>query len=214
MSAARAQPLLFPLFLKLEGRRVLVVGAGKVAASKLATLRGTGADVLVIAPALGAGIAAAEAAGDCTVLCRPFAEADLQGAWLVIAAATPEVNRAVATAAGPRCVFVNAVDDPAPASAYAGGVVRRDGVTLAISTAGRAPALAGLLREALDTLLPPDLGAWVAEASGLRAGHKAKRVPLAERRPLLLRALNRIYGHEYGDEYGNEYGHESEQERP
>ena len=218
MSTAPAPaPLLFPLFLKLEGRKVLLVGAGGVAASKLATLRGTGAEVLVVAPEIGAGIAAAEAAGECAVLRRPFVEGDLQGAWLAIAAAPPEVNRAVAAAAGKLFVFVNAVDDPAPASAYAGGVVRREGVTLAISTAGRAPALAGLLREALDALLPPELGAWVAEASSLRAGHKAAKIPLAERRPLLLRALNRIYGqeseheseHESGNESGNEPGNES-----
>ena len=67
-----------------------------------------------------------------------------------MAAATPEVNRDVARLAEARHVFVNAVDDPPNATAYLGGVVRRDGVTLAISTAGHAPALAGLLREALD----------------------------------------------------------------
>jgi uroporphyrin-III C-methyltransferase/precorrin-2 dehydrogenase/sirohydrochlorin ferrochelatase len=125
---------------------------------------------------------------------RAFEPADLSGAWLAIAAATPEVNRAVAAAAAERCVFVNAVDDPSPASAYAGGVVRREGVTVAISTAGTAPALAGLLREAIDGLLPSALGSWLAEAAALRVEHKAAGIPLASRRPLLLRALNRLYG--------------------
>ena len=94
MSAA-AEPLLFPLFLKLAGRKVLVVGAGTVAASKLLTLRGTGARITVVAPAVGDAL---RAAADDTVAIeqRPFAPADLSGAWLVIAAATPEVNRAVA----------------------------------------------------------------------------------------------------------------------
>lgn len=189
-----AEPLLFPLFLKLSLRKVLVVGAGPVAASKLLTLEGTGARVTVVAPAACDGVAQAEAEGRVRLLRRAFEPADLSGAWLVIAAATPEVNRAVAAAAGERCVFVNAVDDPAPASAYAGGVVRRAGVTVAISTAGKAPALAGLLREALDGLLPVELGAWIAQAATLRAQHKADGVPLAARRPLLLRALNRLYG--------------------
>ena len=73
-----------------------------------------------------------------------------------------------------RQVFVNAVDDPANASAYLGGVVRRAGVTFAISTDGRAPALAGLLREGLDAALPEEeLEAWVAEAERLR-----ERTPL------------------------------------
>ena len=68
-----------------------------------------------------------------------------------------DVNRQVLAAAERRQLFVNAVDDPAHATAYLGGVVRRDGVTIAISTDGRAPALAGLLREALDAWLPADL---------------------------------------------------------
>jgi hypothetical protein len=82
-----------------------------------------------------------------TITQRPFEPADLDGVWLVVAAATPEVNRQVAEVAETRRVFVNAVDDPANASAFLSGVVRRDGVTLAISTSGQAPALVALLRE-------------------------------------------------------------------
>ena len=85
-----------------------------------------------------------------TLLQRPFQESDLDGAWWVVAAAPPEINRQVGVAAEARRLFVNAVDDPHNATAYLGGVVRRDDVTIAISTGGRAPALAGLLREALD----------------------------------------------------------------
>ena len=72
-------------------------------------------------------------------------------------------------------LFVNAVDDPAHATAYLGGVVRRDGVTVAISTDGRAPALAGLLREALDAWLPGDLDAWMAAADEARREWKRDR---------------------------------------
>ncbi|HEY5677728.1 MAG TPA: hypothetical protein VIR81_13130, partial [Myxococcales bacterium] len=63
----------------------------------------------------------------------------------------------------------------------------------AVSTEGRAPALAGLVREALEALLPADLGRWTALAEGLRAEWKARKVPMAERRPLLLRALEALY---------------------
>lgn len=184
-----AAPLLFPLFLKLDGRKVLVVGGGKVAAAKIGTLQGTGAAVSVVAPEVLPEIEGSVA----SVERRAFAAGDLEGAWLVIAAAPPEVNRAVAAAAAPRCLFVNAVDDPAPASCYAGGVVRRAGVTFAISTAGTAPALAGLLREALDAVIPGDLARWIAEARALRTQQKQAGVPMEERRPLLLRALNRLY---------------------
>ena len=118
---------LLPLFVSLTGRRVVLVGGGPVAAAKLVQLLAAGAEVLVIAPEVHADILAAGA----LIACRPFVPADLDGAWLVVAAATPDVNRQVAEAAEPRRVFVNAVDDPANATAFLSGVVRRDGVTLA-----------------------------------------------------------------------------------
>jgi uroporphyrin-III C-methyltransferase/precorrin-2 dehydrogenase/sirohydrochlorin ferrochelatase len=180
---------LLPIFVNLAGRRVVLVGGGAVAASKLATLRGTGADVLVVAPEVHADIDRAGVA----IVRRRFVASDLDGAWLVVAAATPPVNRQVADAAEARHVFVNAVDDPANASAFLSGVVRRNGVTLAISTSGDAPGLTALLREAIDHLLPRELGEWVEQSRRQRAGWKRDRIPLAERRPLLLEALNRLY---------------------
>jgi siroheme synthase-like protein len=182
-------PLLFPTFLKLAGRSVLVVGGGRMAASKLPALAEAGALVTVVAPEVRPEIEAA----DVELLRRGFVAEDLDRAWFVVAAATPEVNEQVARAAEERRVFVNAVDDPRRASAYQGGVVRRSGVTLAISTGGEAPALAGLLREALDAVLPADLDTWVAEARRLKTGWRRDRVPMTERRPLLLSALNQLY---------------------
>jgi siroheme synthase-like protein len=111
----------------------------------------------------------------------------------VIAAATPDVNRQVAAAAEVRRIFVNAVDDPANASAFLSGVVRRDGVTVAISTRGTAPALTALLREALDDLLPADLEKWLEEAHRQRLTWRKNGLAMKERRPLLLEALNRLY---------------------
>jgi uroporphyrin-III C-methyltransferase/precorrin-2 dehydrogenase/sirohydrochlorin ferrochelatase len=184
-----SRPSVFPAFLKLAGRPVLVVGGGPVASSKLPALLEAGALVTVVAPEVRPEI---EAAG-VGVRRRRFAAEDLDGVWFVVAAATPEVNEQVARAAEERRVFVNAVDDPRRASAYLGGVVRRDGVTVAISTDGAAPALAGLLRESLDAVLPPDLPAWVAEARRLKTGWRRDGVPMAARRPLLLDALNRLY---------------------
>ena len=181
---------LYPAFLKLDGRRVVVVGGGPVATSKLPALLDAGADVTVVAPEMTSGIDAAPVVR----IRRAFEPADLDGAWLAVAAATPAVNRAVAEAAEARQLFVNAVDDPANASLYLGGVVRRAGVTFAISTDGRAPALAGLLREGLDALLPEaDLAQWMDEASKLRLRWRAETVPLPARRPALLAALVRLY---------------------
>lgn len=182
-------PALFPVFLKLEGRRVLVVGGGRVAEAKLAGLLAGGALVTVVAPEVREGIASAPVA----TLLRPFQPEDVKGAWLVVAAAPARVNREVLAAAEARGVFVNAVDDPAHGSVYTGGVLRRGGVTIAVSTEGRAPALAGLLREALEAVLPEDVGGWVEAGAALREEQRRARVPVAERRPLLLQALNRIY---------------------
>jgi siroheme synthase-like protein len=188
-SARSSVITLFPAFLKLHGRRVVVVGAGPVAASKLAALKAAGAALVVVAP----DVCDAVAAAGVRIERREFRPADLDGAWFVVAAAPPDVNRRVAEEAERRQLFVNAVDDPSNASVYLGGVVRRGGVTLGISTNGAAPALAGLLREALDALLPADLDTWSARANELRRSWRARAIPMEARRPELLDALNALY---------------------
>jgi siroheme synthase-like protein len=182
-------PLMLPLFLDLSGRRVVLVGGGIVAAAKLGPLLEARANVHVIAPEIRAEI---ERAG-VPFERRRFEPDDLNETWLAIAAATPEVNRQVAEAAEVRRIFVNAVDDPAHASAFLSGVVRRGDVTLAISTHGAAPALTALLREALAELLPEDLDAWLDEARRQRATWKKNGVAMNQRRSLLLDTLNRLY---------------------
>ena len=145
--------------------------------------------MLVVAPEVHPDIENAGVA----IVRRGFKASDLRDAWLVVAAATPAVNRVVAEAAESQRVFVNAVDDPANASAFLSGVVRRDGVTIGISTNGDAPGLTSLVRAALDDLLPRELGQWMAEARRQRTIWKRDGVPMEERRPLLLEALNRLY---------------------
>jgi siroheme synthase-like protein len=198
---------LLPLFLNLTGRAVLLVGGGVVAAAKLTQLVAAGATVRLVAPEVRdeiAGLARSLPPHDIgserhsfvpqiTIVKRPFEPADLDGVWLVVAAATPDVNRQVAEAAERLRLFVNAVDDPANASAFLSGVVRRDGVTLAISTSGEAPALTSLLREGLDAMLPRDLAAWVDEARVERAAWRREGLAMEERKPRLLRALNALY---------------------
>lgn len=180
---------LYPVFLKLAGRPVLLVGGGHVAAAKVEGLLTAGATVTVVAPDVRPEL---ERAG-VVVQRRRFEDADVDGMWWVIAAAPPEVNRQVQAAAEARRVFVNAVDDPAHATAYLGGVVRRGDVAVAISTAGRAPALAGLLREAIEALVPADIGAWMAAADEARRQWKRDGVAMDQRRPMLLRVLNELY---------------------
>ena len=199
---------LLPLFLNLTGRSVVLVGGGPVATAKLRQLLAAGAWVTVVAPEITDEIAAVVARPvqgrdrgaegparhpGVTLAKRPFVPADLDGAWLVVAAATPEVNRHVADVAETLRIFVNAVDDPANASAFLSGVVRRDGVTLAISTSGAAPALTALLREGLEALLPRDLAAWMWQARAARVAWRRDGVPMEGRKPRLLQALNDLY---------------------
>ena len=191
--AAAGTDRLFPVFLKLERRKVVLVGGGPVASAKLATLVGTGARVTVVAPEVTAEITSTPGI---VIILRRFVARDLDDAWFVVAAASPQVNREVAAAAEQRGLFVNVVDDRAHGSAYTGGVFRRGGITIAVSTEGRAPALAGLLREGLEAVVPEEIDAWVFAAQTLRQQQRADGVTMTERRPLLLRALNRLYERE------------------
>jgi uroporphyrin-III C-methyltransferase / precorrin-2 dehydrogenase / sirohydrochlorin ferrochelatase len=183
---------LLPLFVNLTRRQVVLVGGGRVAAGKLPQLVAAGARVRVIAPDISPAIAACRHA-DVELIRREFVASDLDDVWLVVAAATPDANRQVAAAAEQRRVFVNAVDDPSNASAFLSGVVRRDGVTIAISTNGDAPALTALVREAVDALLPNELDTWMDIARTARLEWKRDGVPMEERKPRLLEALNTKY---------------------
>lgn len=195
MSAPDSAPLfpLFPLFLKLAGRPVLLVGGGPVATAKAQALLEAGAQLTVVSPQIRPELLGLLSGTGAVVHQREFVAADLEGAWLVVAAAPPAVNRQVLAAAEPRRLFVNSVDDPQAATAYAAAVVRKGPVTLAVSTGGTAPALAGLLREGLEAVLPEEIALWGTVADQARQQWKAEGRPMAERRSLLLAALNRLY---------------------
>ncbi len=182
-------PPLYPLFLQLEGRRVVVVGGGPVGREKGLALVQAGAKVRVVAPAIDVDLAAAVDEAHA----RAFAAQDLDDAWLVVSAAPPAVNREVRAAADARRVFCLAVDDVASCTAIGAARLQRGALTIAISSGGAAPALVALLRRALDALLPDDMGEWERTATRARAEWKREGLPMAERRPRLLRALNDLY---------------------
>jgi precorrin-2 dehydrogenase/sirohydrochlorin ferrochelatase len=180
---------LFPIFLKLTGRRCVVVGAGHLAESKIASLRAADAAVTVIAPQASASIAEQAAAGELTLHSRPYRQGDLAGAFLVVAATNaPAVNRAVFAEATATGVLCNAVDDPPFCDFYFPSVVRRGDLQIAISTAGNSPALAQQLRKDLNEQLPLNLGDWLADLGNLRREVVAAE-PLNEERRLILHEL-------------------------
>ena len=180
--------VLFPVFLDLKGKIVLVVGAGIVATRKIDELAAMGATLRVVAPRVTVEIEARASAGELTLERRAFAERDVDGAWFVVASTDDaEAQRAVADACERARVFCIAVDDPPNASAYGGGVVRRGPVTIAISTSGEAPAVARLLRELLEQVLPDE--DYLDAARALREKWKADKTPMASRFGELVQAF-------------------------
>ncbi|HEX3343216.1 MAG TPA: bifunctional precorrin-2 dehydrogenase/sirohydrochlorin ferrochelatase [Polyangiaceae bacterium] len=185
---AEAEAGLFPLFLKLAGKCVLVVGAGPVAERKIESLLETAAEVRVVAPEATEGVERLATEGRVAWRARPFEDADVDGAWLVFAATSaPEVQAQVARATSARRVFCVAVDDPENASAYSGSLVRRPPFTIAISSGGATPALTRLVREVLEQVLPGE--GWVEHATRLRAKWLAEGTPMADRFAELVRAF-------------------------
>ena len=178
-----------PIFLKLEGRRGLVVGAGTVALDKIAVLLETGAQLRVVAPEAREEMRELVRAGRIEWVQRAFAPSDLEGCFLAIAATdAPEVNAAVYQAARARNILCNSVDDIPNCDFFFGSVVSRGDLQIAISTAGESPALAQRLRREIDEQLPQDLGPWVKAIGGLRREILATH-PRGEERRLILHEL-------------------------
>jgi precorrin-2 dehydrogenase/sirohydrochlorin ferrochelatase len=160
---------LFPMFLKLDGRRCLVVGAGRIADGKAEGLLRAGADVTVIAPEANDSVRALAAAGRVTWHQREVQAGDTAGFFLVVAGTNvAAVNRAVVDEARAANILVNAVDDPPYCDFYYGSIVERGDLQIAISTAGESPALAQRLRKEIDAQLPANTGEWLAEVGKLR----------------------------------------------
>jgi siroheme synthase-like protein len=180
---------LLPIWIRLERRPVLVVGAGTVALAKIESLRFTGAEITVVAPTAAPQFLELVENGEVTWHARDFEPSDLDGVFLVIAATNdPAVNRAVYEEALRRNVLCNAVDDPPNCDFYFGSVVARGDLQIAISTAGESPALAQRLRREIDEQLPHDLGPWLTELGNLRREIRAN-APAGPARNLLLHEL-------------------------
>jgi siroheme synthase-like protein len=184
-------PSLFPVFLKLAGRAVLVVGAGPVAERKVEALVEAGARVRLVSPDATADLGRMADEGRLQWVPRRFEERDVEGAWLVVSATgDPDTQRRVTAAAEARRLFVLAVDDPPNASAYSGAIVRRPPFLVAISSSGATPALTRVLREIIEQLLPGPR--WVEEARALRQRWLADGIPMGDRFGDLVRHLKDV----------------------
>jgi precorrin-2 dehydrogenase/sirohydrochlorin ferrochelatase len=160
---------LFPMFLQLEGKRCLVVGAGKVGEPKIGGLIGTGASIYVIA--LEASDAAHGWARDkkITLELRAFVPEDLDGmALAVVATSSHSVNETIYREAQRRAVLCNVVDVPEYCDFYYPAVVRRGDLQIAVSTNGQSPSLAQKIRQQLERQFGPGYAQWVSELGATR----------------------------------------------
>jgi len=180
---------LLPIFVNLEGRRCLLVGAGTVALEKVTTLLKTGVWLRVVAPQARAEMRTLAIEERIEWIEKPFEPADLDGHDLVIAATDfPEVNDAVYRAALERGILCNSVDDIPNCDFFFGSLVSRGDLQIAISTAGESPAVAQRLRKEIDAALPDDLGEWLSDLGELRREVLANH-PRSEERKALLHQL-------------------------
>jgi siroheme synthase-like protein len=144
----------YPVNLVVADRRCVVVGAGRVAARKVAALLDAGAAVCVVALDVGSEVRDWAEAGQLALEERAFEPADLDGAWLATTATgDPAVDHAVAQAADARGIWVNSADDPANCTFTLMSVVRQGDLVVTIGTGGRSPALAAWLKTRLEAEL-------------------------------------------------------------
>ncbi|MFM5082877.1 siroheme synthase CysG [Aeromonas veronii] len=179
-----------PIFCRLDNKPVLLVGGGEVAERKARLLLDAGAHLTVVAPELDPELAELAANGSIEWLAGEFASEQLAGKWLVVAATDRrEVNALVYQSANQAQIFANVVDDPKRSSFIMPSIIDRSPLMVAISSGGKAPVLARLLREKLEALLPQHLGAVATFAGSLRDRVKARFASMGERRRFWERLL-------------------------
>jgi precorrin-2 dehydrogenase/sirohydrochlorin ferrochelatase len=188
---------LFPIFLKLEGRRVLVVGAGTIAEQKLGGLLNACAEIHVVAPLANPSIQRLAADNKLLWSQREYVSADLDDVALVVAATgNPEINERVYRDADSRAIFCNAVDEPDRCHFYYPAVVQRGDLQIAISTAGHSPALAQRIRQELEQRFDETYGEWLAWLGTIRRRLFRSAIDPQRRRNALHRlACHEVYEH-------------------
>ena len=180
---------LYPVFLKLQGRKVLIVGGGAVAEEKIHAVLRSATDVTVLAPKVNERIRDWVEYGFLRHVAEEYRPGIVRDYFLVIACTDSEaVNHAIYEEARQAGVLCNSVDDPDYCDFYSPAVVSRGDLQIAISTGGNSPALAQRIRKQLEQEFGPEYGPWVAWLGRLRAA-VLKALPRSESRKQLLHLL-------------------------
>jgi precorrin-2 dehydrogenase/sirohydrochlorin ferrochelatase len=178
---------LFPMFVKLDGRSCLVVGAGEIGEGKVGSLLDAGATVCVVAPQATTRVHEWDSTGAIKWQRRKFIPDDLDGKFLVVAATpSPKVNALVFEEARSRKVLCNSVDDPPHCDFFYAAVVRRGDLQIAISTNGKSPALAQRLRKRFERQFGPEYADKINELGAIRERLFCSSMEPARRRKVLL----------------------------
>ncbi|MGB0005819.1 MAG: bifunctional precorrin-2 dehydrogenase/sirohydrochlorin ferrochelatase [Candidatus Sulfotelmatobacter sp.] len=183
---------LFPMFLKLEGKRCLVVGAGKVGEPKIGGLIDTGACIHVIALEASDVVHGWARDKKIALELRAFVPEDLEGmALAVVATSSRPVNETIYQEAQRRGVLCNVVDVPEYCDFYYPAVVRRGDLQIAVSTTGQSPSLAQKIRQQLERQFGPGYAQWVAELGATRKLVLASDLDPQRKRELLQSLASR-----------------------
>jgi precorrin-2 dehydrogenase / sirohydrochlorin ferrochelatase len=177
---------LFPMFLKLTARPCLVVGAGNIGESKIATLLETDARVRVVAPEATEQVLSWAQSKKVEWHQRKFQRNDLEGMFLVVAATSSrELHEQIFKEASRRGALCNVVDVPELCDFYYPAVVKRGALQIAISTAGLSPALAQRLRKELEEQFGPEYEEWLEHLGEAREKLFAQTLDPEKRKHLL-----------------------------
>jgi precorrin-2 dehydrogenase/sirohydrochlorin ferrochelatase len=184
-------PRYYPIFLNVAGRPVVVVGGGEVAARKVELLLECGAEVRVISPHFSDEFAPLARRPGVSLVRRSYRAGDLGGAFLAVAATDdPAVNQEVAREAAAGRVLLNVVDQPALSQFIVPSLVRRGGLTIAISTGGASPALARRVREELEQTFGPEYEEFLRLLEEVRRRVQRDEPDPAKRRVIFERLVN------------------------
>jgi precorrin-2 dehydrogenase/sirohydrochlorin ferrochelatase len=180
---------LYPIFLKLEGHKVLIVGGGMVAEQKIEAVLRSATDVTVLAPQVTDRIRLWAEQGRLKHVASEYQQGVAQGYFLVIACTDSEaINHAVYAEARQSGALANAVDDPGYCDFYAPAVVSRGEFQIAISTGGQSPALSQRVRKNLEQQFGPEYEPWIDWLGRMRTMLRMA-LPRTQRRTEMLHLL-------------------------